>query len=361
LKSWQGTWTDVYSIGAVLYRCLTGTRPLHSLERFKKDFLLQADHLNPNVPDYVSNSISKAMIVKSDQRFQSLGVFMLYLNNEVLKTKVNKKANPLIEKFKSIFDTKLFFTSMGITIVVIGIIGYFAFTSIFAPQLDAFFNNEETSSETVSITTVEGIMPNLVGATIDAVKLDKTIQKNYRIEEVYEYNENYAKGVVFDQFPAPDSTIEENATITVKVSRGSEYVLVPEIIGMNIDKALEAVINAGIPDYSVQEVDQNVYVPENVIDFVGPDGNLQVTVSVVMVPKDPVVTPGIVLSVFPDVGQKVSIRTGKVHITCQAKNPTPPPVPPSSDMTSSDGVSSVPSLVPESSSDLTSTDITSSQ
>lgn len=362
LKSWQGNWTDVYSLGAVLYRCLTGTRPLHSLERFKKDFLLQADHLNPNIPEFVSNTISKAMIVKSDQRFQSLGVLLLYLQDEVLKVKQNKKSNPILEKLKSLFNLKLLFTSMGITLGVLLLIGFFVFKSIYSDQIDAFFNNTSSdTSQTTSISTVDGITPNLVGSSAESVLLNKTIQKKYRVEQVFEYNEEYPSGIVFEQYPLADTPIDESATITIKVSKGSEYILVPNIIGMDLDTALDTVVTVGIPDYSVQEVDQNVYIPVKQVELVGPGDEVEYVT--VMVPKDPQVTPGIVLSVFPDIGQKVSIRTGKVHITCQTKDPTPPPPPVVSEETSSvegeygDETSSF----DETSSDLTSTEETSSE
>ncbi len=341
LKSWQGTWTDVYSLGAVLYRCLTGTSPLHSLERYKKDFMLEADHLNPNIPDYISEAISNAMIVKSDQRYQSLGVFLLYLQGDISKEKVRAaKTHPILQKFNSLFYPKLFFGSMIITIVVLCTLGYFIFTSIFKNQIDSLFI-KDTSSKTSSIETVSGITPNLVGATLESVQFNNKLQKTFAFVQELEYNEEYEPGVIFEQSPAADSPIEDGATITIKISKGSEYVKIPNIVGKSIEEALDMIISAGIPDYSVEEVDENVYieVPFEYYD----EAAQQVIQRLEVVVKDPI-QPGIVLSVFPGEGEKVSIRTGSVYITAQTKNPTPPPlssqINTSSEITSSENTSS---------------------
>ncbi len=342
LKSWQGTWTDVYSLGSVLYRCLTGTRPLHSLERFKKDFMLEADHLNPNIPAYISEAISKAMIVKSEQRYQSLGVFLLYLQGNVAKEKAHlNKTHPLWQKFNMYFYPKLLFGSMAITVVVLCFLGYFLFTSIFKNQIDSFFN-KDNSFITSSIETVDGITPNLVGATLESIQFNNQLQKKFVFVQEFEYNEEYEYGIIFEQSPVANSTIADGATITIKISKGSEYVTVPDIIGKSTEEALNMIVAAGIPDYTVEEVDKNIYVEDYYVQY---DEFTGETIFIPqIVPKDPI-EAGTVFSVFPGVGEKVSIRTGSVYITAQTKNPIPPIIETSSNTSSentfSDGTSSL--------------------
>lgn len=69
---YQGTWTDVYAVAAVLYRILTGCIPLDANTRIYNDTLIDACRINPNVPVHISNVIARAMAVKGEERIQSV-------------------------------------------------------------------------------------------------------------------------------------------------------------------------------------------------------------------------------------------------------------------------------------------------
>lgn len=70
---WQGTWTDVYALAAVIYRILTGCVPLDGKTRMKNDTLVEASRLNPQIPAHVSRVLAKAMAVKGKDRIQTVG------------------------------------------------------------------------------------------------------------------------------------------------------------------------------------------------------------------------------------------------------------------------------------------------
>lgn len=82
---WQGTWTDVYSLAAVIYRILTGCVPLDGLTRTKNDTLVEACKINPAIPKHISDVISRAMAVKGSDRIQTVTelVAELFDNNAV--------------------------------------------------------------------------------------------------------------------------------------------------------------------------------------------------------------------------------------------------------------------------------------
>ena len=60
---WQGAWTDVYSIAAVLYKSLTGTLPSDAESRKEVDQLCPPEELNINIPSEVSDAIMNSSSV----------------------------------------------------------------------------------------------------------------------------------------------------------------------------------------------------------------------------------------------------------------------------------------------------------
>lgn len=87
----QGSWTDVYALGATIYRALTGKIPVDAVERIHKDTLLTIRQIDPDVPEYVSEAVAKAMNLNEKERFQSIGMF-----REALK----EPSHSFFEKFK---------------------------------------------------------------------------------------------------------------------------------------------------------------------------------------------------------------------------------------------------------------------
>lgn len=75
-KSRQGPWTDIYALGAVLYRALTGKMPDESVNRVEKDELIEPKVLNADIPDYLNDSIMRAMALDQNLRFQSMDQFI---------------------------------------------------------------------------------------------------------------------------------------------------------------------------------------------------------------------------------------------------------------------------------------------
>ena len=72
---WQGEWTDVYSIAAVLYKSLTGTLPADAESRKEVDHLCPPEELNFNISSEVSDAILNAMTVNGEYRTRSIDDF----------------------------------------------------------------------------------------------------------------------------------------------------------------------------------------------------------------------------------------------------------------------------------------------
>jgi serine/threonine protein kinase len=75
----QGPWTDIYALGATLYRCVTGQLPPEALSRLEDDRLKPPSDLRAEIPPAMEAAIIKALAVKVKDRFQSVQEFQAAL------------------------------------------------------------------------------------------------------------------------------------------------------------------------------------------------------------------------------------------------------------------------------------------
>lgn len=102
-KSRQGPFTDLYALGACMYQAATGEKPQESLARAMHDDLRPPKELNPEVPEYLSDIIMKAMAMDEDERFQSSEEFMKALKgHQIDKTPAKKKPKKKKKKGNSV-------------------------------------------------------------------------------------------------------------------------------------------------------------------------------------------------------------------------------------------------------------------
>ena len=78
----QGSWTDVYALGATMYYMVTGVKPDESTNRKVEDTLRYPHEVDETIPEYVSNTIMQAMAIDKHMRFTTISDFEKALNQE---------------------------------------------------------------------------------------------------------------------------------------------------------------------------------------------------------------------------------------------------------------------------------------
>lgn len=98
-KGQRGPWTDVYAVGAVMYRMITGLVPQESVERALADELKEPSKLGVPISKSMENALMNALNVYQKDRTQSAEAFLREINSEnVKRIKVKQKKNKT-EKF----------------------------------------------------------------------------------------------------------------------------------------------------------------------------------------------------------------------------------------------------------------------
>ena len=100
----QGPYTDVYSLAACFYACITGIVPTESVERTEDDDLPLPSARGAKLPAYAEDAILKGLSIKAENRWQTMADFKANLlsaapeneNNTVVEdnsTNTHKTAN----------------------------------------------------------------------------------------------------------------------------------------------------------------------------------------------------------------------------------------------------------------------------
>lgn len=89
----QGPWTDVYALGATIYRAVTGVVPFNSQGRSSTNDLLQPPRmLNPEITPEEEAVLLKALAIQPKDRYRKVEEFLDALNK--LSTSPNPKTEP---------------------------------------------------------------------------------------------------------------------------------------------------------------------------------------------------------------------------------------------------------------------------
>lgn len=106
--------SDVYSIGAIWYRILTGVTVISSVDRIKKDKLLPLSKVGAQVPTFIDAVIMKALSVKEKDRFSSMDQFILSLQGEGWQPPKKKAKTVLIS-----LAVSLIFVAIGLVSIFV--------------------------------------------------------------------------------------------------------------------------------------------------------------------------------------------------------------------------------------------------
>ena len=268
--------SDIYSLGVVMYEMLTGKVPFDSdtsvsvaLKHMQETPVAPMD-VNENIPQAVNDIILKAMQKEPMARYQSAtamlndlaralkepdGDFVGEDNLDDGLTRRMGAITPDMERNSNVRTKKKKQNNFAKFMKIHPVLGTMLILIILAIVVAGIL-------KTVSaLTTKKDVqIPELVGLTEEQA-IQKIKESNLIYEkESEDYNKDYAEGQIYEQTPKyrANYTIKEKSIIKVKVSKGTEKVVVPKVVGMTYDEAVKALENAKLKAERVEETSKTI-------------------------------------------------------------------------------------------------------
>lgn len=262
--------TDVYALGAVLYRILTGTRPTGAEARRAGDRLLAPAELDPDIPVSVSEAVMWAMELDKAKRPQTVDDFSAaLLESDSTNTTVFAPAVPVIEEEEARRPTvrtvlklsrvslsvKAFLIALALVFLLLGFVLSYLLVDTLRP-LEEGMHREEDAAQGEQFRDEESL-PSFVGIYIGTLQESDAYIEEYQFKQEEVFDETYPAGVVCRQSPRAGQPVPENGRVTLYISRGSAYVEMPDLAGSTLEFAVDQLNRLDIKYNLENEVDLN--------------------------------------------------------------------------------------------------------
>ena len=267
-----GTWTDVYSITATIFRVLVGNPPPEATERVSSDHMIIPAKVVESMPQSLLNTMAKGLAIMADDRIKSMDKLKTGLLSQsggvvgsptiaiqgIGKKNVDTDANELIDDdLGEESNKKYIFIALTLTLIILLIIFYFIWKLIISPNL--FGDNDSsskiktpsdiTSSQIVSDELTDGttvVVPQCVGQTLNEILSDVNTALTLKFTVIEKnYSNEYERNIIYYQSIEAGETVAEGTTIEIKISLGPEMIKVPVVRSMTLEDAKLTLIFAG--------------------------------------------------------------------------------------------------------------------
>ncbi|MCR4563638.1 MAG: PASTA domain-containing protein [Clostridiales bacterium] len=269
----QGPWTDIYGFAAVLYRALIGSTPLEATSRVSNDRLMVPAKFAEEIPAYVINALINALQILPDDRTKNVEQFRAELSASPMATnsqqaqEMRKPASAVseyvAEKTASNPDFK---KNAIIAFLAVLLVGLIALGIFYVVNQNKNKPKVEEPSASASQEMVE--VPDFVGASYQRLENESSFKERFNINFVEEFSSEVEAGYVISQDVEKGTMVEKGSTINIVVSKGVEYVDLPDLKGLPYDDVKQRLESLGFECRKVEKSNDGSHIEGEVVSFV---------------------------------------------------------------------------------------------
>lgn len=278
----KGSWSDIYAFCAVLYRALVGTVPQDSLSRSANDQLLIPARYAEIIPVYVINALMNGMQIEPQERTQTVEALREELSatpgnvvssysgvnvptgesapKQEVQTASEKSDDKDIIK-KTVLIT--FLACIGVGLLIFG--GLFLYNRYKNDQPEDIPTESTKPAETFEVT-------DFTNQPYSMIANNPVQNERFVIKQQLEYSRDIPEGNIISQSIKEGTVVPMGTEITFVVSKGPEYVVVPEsIVGEQYDLAEKILKDLGFEIEKVVKANDGTHYA-NTVESVSPKG-----------------------------------------------------------------------------------------
>ena len=192
----QGYYTDIYSVGAILYQMLTGVKPIESTDREHGDELRSPLALGIKIEANLDRAVMEALAVQPELRFQSIVQFLEAINGK-------RKAEYPEQKVKARKRKRVMAVAFSCLVLAAAVIGGILFNNTVKHSDRLYNDNAKIDKATDIVVWVDNAkMKNTVEKTVSRANMNMRDKKGTVKHDAGEFTKEQKK---------------ENPRITVEV------------------------------------------------------------------------------------------------------------------------------------------------